>query len=130
LHRGVKVRIVVPGAHVDSPVVRDASRKTWGVFMQAGARFFEFQPSLFHNKLMVVDSYLTIGGSANFDERSFRLNDESNLNIPDRTFATHMTEVIDADISRSREVTFAQWRNRPWTRRVADWLATLGSSQL
>jgi cardiolipin synthase len=130
LHRGVKVRIVVPGAHVDSPVVRDASRETWGVFMKAGARFFEFQPSLFHNTLTVVDSYLTIGGSANFDERSFKLNDESNLNIPDRAFATHMTKVIDADIGRSREVTLAQWQNRPWTRRVADWLSRLGSSQL
>jgi cardiolipin synthase len=130
LHRGVKIRIVVPGAHVDSPVARGASQQTWGVFMQVGARFFEFQPSLFHNKLMVVDSYLTIGGSANFDDRSFKLNDEANLNIPDRAFATHMTEVIDGDISRSREVTLAQWRDRPWTRRVADWLSTLGSSQL
>lgn len=130
LHCGVKVRIVVPGGHVDSPVARGASQRSWGVFLQAGARFFEFQPSLFHNKLMVVDSYLTIGGSANFDDRSFKLNDESNLNIPDRAFATHMTQVIDADISRSREVTLAQWRERPWTKRVADWLSTLGSSQL
>jgi cardiolipin synthase len=130
LHRGVKVRIVVPGKHVDSPVARGASQQSWGEFLQAGARFFEFQPSLFHNKLMVVDRYLTIGGSANFDERSFKLNDESNLNIPDRAFATHMTAVIDADIKRSREVTLAQWRNRPWMRRVADWLSTFGSSQL
>jgi len=42
------------------------------------------------------------------DVRSFKLNDESNLDIPDRAFATHMTEVIDADISRSHEVTLAQ----------------------
>jgi cardiolipin synthase len=130
LHRGVKVRIVVPGGHVDSPLARSASQQTWGMFMKAGARFFEFQPTLFHNKLMVVDSYLTIGGSANFDDRSFKLNDESNLNIPDRAFATHMTGVIDGDIARSREVTLAQWQDRPWTRRVADWLSTLGSSQL
>jgi cardiolipin synthase len=41
-----------------------------------------------------------------------------------------MTAVIDADIKRSREVTLAQWRNRPWMRRVADWLSTFGSSQL
>jgi cardiolipin synthase len=130
LHRGVKVRIVVPGGHVDSPLARGASQQKWGTFMKAGARFFEFQPTLFHNKLMVVDNYLTIGGSANFDDRSFKLNDESNLNIPDRAFATHMTGVINGDIARSREVTLAQWQDRPWTRRVADWLSTLGSSQL
>jgi len=64
------------------------------------------------------------------DVRSFKLNDESNLDIPDRAFATHMTEVIDADISRSHEVTLAQWRDRPWTRRVADGLSTLGASRL
>jgi cardiolipin synthase len=130
LHRGVKVRIVMPGPHVDSRVVRDASQESWGVLLRAGARLFQFQPSLFHNKLMVVDSYLTIGGSANFDNRSFRLNDEANLNIPDAAFAAHMIQVIDGDIARSREVSLAQWRRRPWRQRVSEWLSKLAGAQL
>ncbi|MEO8746089.1 MAG: phospholipase D-like domain-containing protein [Rhodanobacter sp.] len=130
LRRGVQVRIVVPGPYVDSRVVRNASQQKWGVLLRAGAHFFQFQPSLFHNKLMVVDSYLTIGGSANFDNRSFQLNDESNLVIPDRMFAAHMIQVIDGDIGRSREVNLAQWRDRPWTRRVSDWFSALAASQL
>ena len=130
LGRGVKVRIVMPGPYVDSHVVRNASQQNWGVLLRAGARLFQFQPSLFHNKLMVVDSYLTIGGSANFDNRSFRLNDESNLNIPDRAFAAHMIQVINADIGRSREVSLAQWRERPWSDRVLDWLSMRAASQL
>ncbi len=130
LRRGVKVRIVVPGPYVDSHIVRSASQETWGELLAAGARFYQFQPSLFHNKLMVVDGYLTIGGSANFDNRSFRLNDESNVNIHDREFAAHMIQVIDGDIRRSREMTFAQWRQRPWTQRAFEWLSAQAASQL
>ncbi|MEO5813379.1 MAG: phospholipase D-like domain-containing protein [Rhodanobacter sp.] len=130
LRRGVKLRIVVPGPYVDSHVVRNASQQKWGELLHAGAHLYQFQPSLFHNKLMVVDSYLTIGGSANFDNRSFRLNDEANVNIHDRAFAEHMTGVIDGDIARSHKMTLAQWRERPWTQRVFEWLSAQADSQL
>ena len=130
LRRGVQIRIVVPGPYVDSRVVRNASQQQWGDLLRAGARLYQFQPSLFHNKVMVVDGYLTIGGSANFDNRSFQLNDESNVNIHDRAFAAHMTQVIDGDIARSQEMTFAQWRERPWTQRAFDWLSAQAASQL
>ena len=98
--------------------------------LQAGARIYRYQPSLFHNKLMVVDRYLTIAGSANFDNRSFKLNDESNINIHDRDFAEHMTGVIESDLARSREVTLQQWQQRPWRQRVFDWLSAQASGQL
>lgn len=130
LKRGVRVRIIVPGPHVDSSLVDDASQAQWGTMLQAGAHLYRYQPSLFHDKMMIVDGYLTMVGSANFDNRSFRLNDEANLNIYDADFAAHMTQVFDQDMSRSRETTLAQWKNRPWTRKVKDWLSSLTSSQL
>lgn len=130
MKRGVRVRLVVPGPHVDSKVVRNASQAQWGAMLQAGARMYRYQPALFHNKLMIVDGYLTIGGSANFDNRSFQLNDESNINIYDRAFAAHMTEVIDQDIARSHELTLSQWRERPWRQRVFDWLSSQAAEQL
>lgn len=130
LHRGVRVRLVVPGPYVDSKIVRNASQQSWGPLLQAGARIYRYQPSLFHNKLMVVDRYLTIAGSANFDNRSFKLNDESNINIHDRDFAEHMTGVIESDLARSREVTLQQWQQRPWRQRVFDWLSAQASGQL
>ncbi|MGN6328287.1 MAG: phospholipase D-like domain-containing protein [Rhodanobacter sp.] len=130
MRRGVRVRLVVPGPYVDSAMVRNASQASWGAMLQAGARMYRYQPALFHNKLMVIDGYLTIGGSANFDNRSFRLNDESNIAIYDHAFAAHMTEVIDSDIARSRELTLAQWRQRPWRRRVFDWLSSRVADQL
>jgi cardiolipin synthase len=130
LERGVRVRIIVPGPHVDSHLVDDASQAQWGTMLQAGAHIYRYQPSLFHDKMMIVDGYLTMVGSANFDNRSFRLNDEANLNVYDAAFAAHMTQVFEQDLSRSRETTLAQWRNRPWTRKVKDWLSSWTSSQL
>lgn len=129
LKRGVRIRLVVPGPYVDSEVISRASQTRWGEMLRAGARIYRFQPAMFHNKLMVVDGFLTIAGSANFDNRSFSLNDESNINVFDRDFAAHMTDVIDKDVARSKELTLDQWRHRPWTRRVLDWLSALGQTQ-
>ncbi len=130
LARGVRVRIVLPGPHVDSEVVRNASQAQWGDMLRAGAQLYRFQPAMLHNKLMIVDRYLTIAGSANFDNRSFSLNDESNTNVYDRAFAEHMTEVVERDIAHSQAVSLAQWRDRPWRRKFMDWLSSLVSNQL
>jgi cardiolipin synthase len=129
LARGVRIRLVVPGPYVDSEVISHASQARWGQMLRAGARIYRFQPAMFHNKLMIVDGYLTLAGSANFDNRSFSLNDESNINVFDRRFAGHMEEVIERDIAQSKELTLDQWRHRPWTRRVLDWLSALGQAQ-
>jgi cardiolipin synthase len=129
LARGVRIRMVVPGPYVDSELIKNASQTRWGEMLQAGAHIWRFQPAMFHNKLMIVDDYLTIAGSANFDNRSFSLNDESNVLVFDRDFAAKMTDVVERDIGRSQELTLEQWRHRPWTRRVLDWLSALGSTQ-
>jgi cardiolipin synthase len=129
LARGVRIRMVVPGPYVDSEIIKSASQTHWGAMLKAGARIWRFQPAMFHNKLMIVDGYLTIAGSANFDNRSFSLNDESNVLVFDRDFAGKMTDVVERDIAQSRELTFEQWRHRPWTRRVLDWLSALGATQ-
>lgn len=130
LARGVRVRIVVEGDHVDGHLVSDASRAHWGPFLAAGAQIYRFGPSLFHSKLMIVDRYLTIAGSGNFDNRSFRLNAESNVNIYDRVFAGHMTEVFERDLPVSHEVTLREWQSRPRAQRVTDWAAALLAPQL
>lgn len=130
MHRGVRLRLVVPGPHVDSRAVLAASRASWGTFLRAGARIYRYQPALFHNKLMVVDGYLTMAGSANFDNRSFTLNDEANINVYDHAFAARMTQVIDVDIRHSRGLSLQEWRGRPWWQRLLDWCAAQGAAQL
>jgi len=87
LQRGVKVKILMPGTRTDSEPVRRASRARWGELLEAGAEMYEYQPTMFHCKVMIVDDVWVSVGSTNFDSRSFRLNDEANLNIYDHAFA-------------------------------------------
>jgi cardiolipin synthase len=130
LRRGVKIRILVPGEHVDSEVVRKASRATWGKVLAAGARMYEFQPAMFHCKALIVDGTLVSVGSTNFDNRSFRLNDEANLNIYDRAFAEHAERVFERDLQRSRSISYAEWQHRPWHERLTERVTALFASQM
>ena len=128
--RGVSVDIIVPGEHIDAEVVRKASRGRWGRLLEAGVRIYEFQPTMYHCKVMVVDEQWVSVGSTNFDNRSFTLNDEANLNILDAEFARQQVQTFQADLARSREITLEMWRNRPRSERFKEWLAGLLRSQL
>ena len=130
LKRGVRLRIVVPGEHIDSDAVRNASRATWGPLLAAGAVIAEYGPTMYHCKLMIVDGLLTSVGSTNFDNRSFRLNDEATLNIMDPAFAAAQTAVFEADLALARRVSHAEWQARPASERAAEWLASLIGTQL
>ena len=130
LGRGVRLRIIVPGKHIDELLVRQASRADWGELLQAGAQIHEYQPTMFHCKLMIVDSQLVSVGSTNFDNRSFRLNDEANLNIYDRGWAERLEDVFEADLARSRKITLEDWKHRPLQQKMVERFSALLSSQL
>ena len=83
MRRGVRLRVIVPGKHIDSETVRLASKAEWGDLLAAGATIAEFQPTMFHCKVMIVDGLMVSVGSTNFDNRSMRLNDEATLNVLD-----------------------------------------------
>jgi cardiolipin synthase len=128
--RGVSIDVVVPGRHTDALVVRRASRARWGPLLEAGVAIYEYQPSMYHCKVMIVDDCWTSVGSTNFDNRSFRLNDEANLNILDGGFARAESKALDQDIAHSIPVTLESWRRRPWTEKLAERFAALLRSQL
>ncbi len=130
LQRGVRIRVVVPGRHIDSGLVRHASRDQWGPLLRAGMVIAEYEPTMYHCKVLIVDGYLVSVGSTNFDNRSFRLNDEATLNILDHDFAARQTEVFEQDLRRSRVISLQQWQQRPLTERLKEQLASLLSSQL
>ena len=130
LARGVKFRMILPGTHTDSEVLRKASRAKWGRLLRAGAEIYEYQPTMFHCKILVVDGVWTSVGSTNFDNRSFRLNDEANLNVYSRAFAERQIAAFEADLKRSRRVTFDEWENRQWTEKIEERFESLLDSQL
>jgi len=128
--RGVRVRIITPGQNTDTALVRSAGRATWGPFLQAGAEIYEYQPTMFHSKVLVVDRLWVSVGSTNFDTRSFRLNDEANLNVLDRGFAERQAADFEADLKRSRRVTYEQWASRSWREKIQDHFLAIFNSQL
>ncbi|KRB38359.1 MULTISPECIES: phosphatidylserine/phosphatidylglycerophosphate/cardiolipin synthase family protein [unclassified Acidovorax] len=130
LARGVRVRLVTPGEHTDTETVKAASRATWGELLQAGAEIYEYGPTMYHCKVMIVDLLLVSVGSTNFDNRSFRLNDEANLNVYDAAFAQRQTLVFEDDIKRSRRVTYEAWLERPWSEKLHEKMTGLLRSQL
>jgi len=128
--RGVRIRIIMPGEHIDTELVRRASRARWGGLLEAGVEMHEYLPTMFHCKIMVVDDFLVSTGSTNFDNRSFRLNDEANLNIYDAGFAQQMTQVFENDLKRSRRITLDQWQDRPVTEKLIEHTSSLIGQQL
>jgi cardiolipin synthase len=128
--RGVRVQLVVPGPATDSPLVRRASRSTWGELLRAGVEFYEYQPTFFHCKVMIVDDVWVSVGSTNFDARSFSVNDEANLNVYDRDFAGEQARIFAEDLKRSRRITREEWENRPWTEKLWEKTVGLFGSQL
>lgn len=128
--RGVVVRILVPGRYTDVPLVRRASQAGWGKLLRAGIAIYEYQPTMIHSKVAVIDGYWTTVGSANFDDRSFRINDEANLNVFSDSLAEQQAVQMDADLSHSRRVSYRAWRHRPVWRRLHEALVLLLRSQL
>ena len=130
LQRGVKIRIITPGDIIDTDTVRAASRGSWGPLLQAGAKIYEYQPTMYHCKVMIVDKLLVSVGSTNFDNRSFRLNDEANLNIYDSAFAEQQSLTFEDDLRQAREVTYDEWAERPLKEKLLERMALLLGSQL
>jgi len=128
--RGVKVRLITPGPIIDSTLVKAASRERWPELMAAGVQIAEYKPTMYHVKTLIVDNLLVSVGSTNFDNRSFSINDEANLNVMDEAFATQMSEIYEADWARATPVSAHKFAQRPWHQRVTTWAVSLIGNQL
>lgn len=127
--RGVSVELIIPGAKTDAPIVRHASRSKWGPLLKAGVKIYEYQPTMYHCKMMVVDDVWVSVGSANFDNRSFRLNDEANLNVFSADFAAEQVRVFEEDKTLSHPVSYEDWRMRSLWKRLMEKLTAPFHSQ-
>ena len=128
--RGVRIRVLLPGPHIDTETVRIASKATWGRLLRAGVEIYVYQPTMIHTKLLIVDNELVSVGSTNFDPRSFRLNDEANLNVYDRAFAEQMTSVFERDLLPTTRYSLEMWSRRPFREKLAEKLLRPIRSQL
>jgi cardiolipin synthase len=119
--RGVRVQIIVPNEkRIDIPVVSPASRAQWGKLLKAGVEIYDYLPTMYHCKLLVVDDAWVSIGSANIDNRSFRHNDEANLNVLDADFAREQVRIFEADLQHSRRITYEMWNRRSMAKRATE----------
>ena len=116
--RGVDVKILLPGRYHDQPAVRRASRRTWGPLLEGGVELYEYEPTMIHCKIVIVDSSVTSIGSINFDPRSFALNAEFGVVALDRELAKQMEDAFVDDLRYSRRVTTEDLRRLPVYERV------------
>jgi cardiolipin synthase len=118
--RGVDVCVLTNGPHMDKQVVRRAGHLAYERMLECGSRLFEYQRTMLHAKVMIVDANWATVGSINFDNRSFALNDELNLSVRDRGIVVELEKHFLADLDDARELDLAAWRARPLRMRAKE----------
>jgi len=115
--RGVDVKVIVPGEHMDAPNVRLASHYHYGELLDAGVAIYEYRPTMMHNKVMVVDRVWSTIGSINFVNRSMTKNAEVNIAVYDRGFAAEVEAMVRRDLAQCDVLTKEEWKKRGfWAR--------------
>lgn len=119
--RGVDVRILVNGLEVDKEVARQAGRRSYGDLLKAGARLFEYDRTMLHAKVLLVDDDWANVGSGNFDSRSLDLDLEVNVAMSDADLVVELEKHFLEDVEVSREIDLESWSSRPWRARAVEY---------
>jgi cardiolipin synthase A/B len=130
VQRSVDVRILLPGPNNDQPLTKSAGRAAYGQMLEGGVKIFEYQPTMIHEKSMVIDGLFSMFGSSNLDARSSEINEELDVIVYDQKFGREMETVFENDLKQSREYTLAQFKNRSLWERTTEWLMLPFRSQL
>jgi len=130
VERGVDVRIMVPSDDVtDSPLVQHASHHHFGTLLRRDVRIYEYEKTLLHQKVIVIDGIWSCVGSTNFDDRSLQLNDEVSVGVIDPALAAQLRAAFQDDLRHTRERKFDEWKKRGLWHKTVDGVAYLGRSQ-
>ena len=129
--RGVDVKIMVPSDDAtDNAIVQHASHHHFGTLLKRGVKIWEYDRTLLHQKVMIIDGLWSSVGSTNFDDRSFQLNDEINVGVLDAKIAAQLRAAFAADLRYAKQRSFDEWQDRSLWHKTVDGVAYLGRSQL
>jgi cardiolipin synthase len=128
--RGVSVKLMVAGKHNDTWWARQNSVRLYGKLIEAGVEIYEFQPTMLHQKILIVDNAWASVGTANFDNRSLSLNEETSVCFHDRTLVNTLYDVFLADLERCRKVQLNRWKRRGFWQRAGEQFASLMEDQM
>jgi len=122
--RGVDVTLLLPGFS-DFSIVLHAGRSHYEELLEAGVKIYERKDALLHAKTAVVDGVWSTAGSSNLDWRSFTLNHEINAVILGADFGAQMEALFERDRQASEPVSLEQWKRRPLTDRLKEFMSRL-----
>lgn len=120
---GLDVVLLVPGQHTDEKSVRWAGQRVYDQLLEAGIKIYEYQPTFTHTKLMVEDGQWSVIGSANWDNRSRKLNDEIFVGMADDGLAGSLEKIFQQDLGRARRITLEEWNKRGPFQRVLEYVS-------
>ena len=122
VQRRVDVRLLLPGPNNDQPLTKSAGRSSYGKMLEGGVKIFEYQPTMIHEKSMVIDGLFSMFGSSNLDARSSEINEELDVVVYDQNFGREMESVFEKDLTEAREYTLTDFKKRTLWERVTEWL--------
>jgi len=128
--RGVDVQLILPGKNDDQPMTKSAGRAAYGRILEGGVKIFEYQPTMIHEKSMVIDGMFSLVCSSNLDARSSEINEELDIAVYDRDFGKEMEKVFEQDRALSKEYTLQEFQRRSLWERTTEWLMLPFRSQL
>ncbi len=110
--RGVTIRVMVPGKVTDSSVVRHAGHAQFEQLVRGGVEIYEYQKTLNHQKVMMIDGIWSQVGSSNFDDRSLDINDEASVGLIDTAVTSRLKAAFEADLKDCTRVDLQTWQKR------------------
>ena len=119
------MRILTVGVNTDLPLLRAGGQRIYGELLEAGVEIFEYQPGMFHVKMLIVDDHWAVIGTTNFDNRSFMINDEVNLAVPSKEFCSQLLADVASDLKQSHQIVLGEWRKRSLPNRAWGQLSRL-----
>jgi cardiolipin synthase len=128
--RGVDIRLMLSGEHCDTWWARQNSIRLYGDLMQAGVRIYEYEPTMLHQKYMAIDRRWATIGTTNFDNRSFALNEETNVCFHDPAHVEHLCRIFFNDLRHCREIDRNSWTKRGVQQRGREFFASLLEDQV
>jgi len=120
VQRGVDVRLMIPGPVTDSSIVRHASHRHFATLLRKGIKIYEYQQTLSHQKVMIVDGLWAHVGSTNFDDRSLDINDEASVGLIDPAVAAELEAAFAKDLEHCKQLDAEVWSRRPLWHKLVD----------
>ncbi|XRQ05059.1 phospholipase D-like domain-containing protein [Actinomadura welshii] len=118
--RGVEIELLLPGPHADKRVSRLAAQRHYQPLLDCGIRIFQYQPTMLHTKLILMDDSVALVGSTNFNRRSLDHDEEVMLAVIDESFSATLHAHFDEDLTRSRRIDQSRWADRSAGQRVKE----------